>query len=80
MKNITNKQASKNRKEIIITGTIVARGIQAILLLCLFYGLVQTMVFGQEIDTLLLLMMGSSLVTLELALCKEKEPENGHEN
>lgn len=67
---------NSNKKGILITGTGVVRGVQVLVALYLIYRLVQTVVFGQEIDTMILLMMTSSLFLLEVTLSREKEKKN----
>ncbi|MCI5870587.1 hypothetical protein [Streptococcus sp. 11273D007BW] len=67
---------NSNKKGILITGTSVVRGVEVIVALYLIYSLVQTIVFGQEMDTLSLLMMTSSIFILEISLSKDKEKKN----
>lgn len=67
---------NSNKKGILITGTGVVRGVEVIVALYLIYSLVQTIVFGQEMDTLSLLMMTSSVFILEISLSKDKEKKN----
>ncbi|HFI0632818.1 TPA: hypothetical protein ACGO4G_001393 [Streptococcus suis] len=52
------------------------RGVQVLVALYLIYSFVQLFVFGQEIDTMPLLMMTSSLLLLEVTLRREKEKKN----
>ncbi len=66
---------NSNKKGILITGTSVVRGVQVLVALYLIYSLVQTVVFGQEIDMMPLMMM-SSLLILEDTLSREKEKKN----
>ncbi|HFI0107667.1 TPA: hypothetical protein ACGORX_002046 [Streptococcus suis] len=67
---------NSNKKGILITGTSVVRGVEAIVACILIYSLVQNIVFGREIDTLSLLMMTSSLLIIEVTLSIEKEKKN----
>lgn len=67
---------NSNKKGILITGTGVVRGVQVLVALYLIYRLVQTVVFGREIDTMILLMMMNSLLLLEVTLSREKEKKN----
>lgn len=67
---------NSNKKGILITGTGVVRGVQVLVALYLIYSFVQLFVFGQEIDTILLLMMMNSLLLLEVTLSREKEKKN----
>ncbi|MGR4071286.1 hypothetical protein ACTGZD_03815 [Streptococcus parasuis] len=67
---------NSNKKEILITGTGVVRGVQVLVALYLIYSFVQLFVFGQEIDTMPLLMMSSSLLILDSTLSREKEKKN----
>ncbi|ASW49457.2 TPA: hypothetical protein ACGOY9_000825 [Streptococcus suis] len=67
---------SSNKKGILITGTSVVRGLEVIIALFLIYAFVQILVFGQEIDTMPLLMMSSSLLILDSTLSREKEKKN----
>ncbi|MET3633621.1 hypothetical protein [Streptococcus porcorum] len=60
----------------LITGTSVVRGVQVLVALYLIYSLVKNIVFGREIDTMLLLMMTSSFLLLEVTLSREKEKKN----
>lgn len=62
-----------------ITGTSVIRGVQVLVALYLIYSLVQTVVFGQEMD-MMPLMMTSSLLILEDTLSREKEKKNEQDN
>ncbi len=57
-----------------ITGTSVIRGVQVLVALYLIYSLVQTVVFGQEMD-MMPLMMTSSLLILE-----DTQQRKGEEN
>ncbi|CYV44709.1 TPA: hypothetical protein U1V47_000553 [Streptococcus suis] len=67
---------NNNKKGILISGTAVVRGVQILVALYLMYSFVQIFVFGQEIDTMPLLMMTSSLLLLEVTLSREKEKKN----
>ncbi|HFI0586646.1 TPA: hypothetical protein ACGO00_000797 [Streptococcus suis] len=67
---------NSNKKEILITGTSVLRGGEILVACILIYSLVQTIVFGKEIDTMILLMMTSSLLLLEVTLSREREKKN----
>ncbi|HEL1624435.1 hypothetical protein [Streptococcus suis] len=69
------KKINSNKKGILITGTSVVRGVQVLVALYLIYSLVQTVVFGQEMDMMPLMMM-SSLLILEDTLSREKEKKN----
>ncbi|MHC3596137.1 hypothetical protein [Streptococcus suis] len=70
---------NSNKKGILITGTSVIRGVQVLVALYLIYSLVQTVVFGQEMD-MMPLMMTSSLLILEDTLSREKEKKNEQDN
>ncbi|HEM5145367.1 TPA: hypothetical protein ACT2IN_000053 [Streptococcus suis] len=61
---------NSNKKEILITGTSVLRGVEILVACILIYSLVQTIVFGKEIDTMILLMMTSSLLILDSTLSR----------
>ncbi|HFR3837711.1 TPA: hypothetical protein ACHWCB_001062 [Streptococcus suis] len=67
------------KQPFIITGTSVIRGVQVLVALYLIYSLVQTVVFGQEMD-MMPLMMTSSLLILEDTLSREKEKKNEQDN
>ncbi|HFI0236989.1 TPA: hypothetical protein ACGOVN_000781 [Streptococcus suis] len=67
---------NSNKKGILITETSVGRGVQVLVALYLIYRLVQTVVFGQEMNTMPLLMMMNSLLLLEVTLSREKEKKN----
>lgn len=67
---------NSNKKGILITGTSVIRGVQVLVALYLIYSLVKNIVFGREIDTMILLMMMNSLLLLEVTLSREKEKKN----
>lgn len=69
-------ETNSSKKEILITGTSVVRGVQVLVALYLIYSFVQLFVFGQEIDTMPLLMMSSSLLILDSTLSREKEKKN----
>ncbi|HFI0452998.1 TPA: hypothetical protein ACGPA6_000039 [Streptococcus suis] len=71
---------NSNKKGMLITGTSVVRGVQVLVALYLIYRFVQLFVFGQEIDTMILLMMMSSLLLLEVTLSREKEKKNEHDS
>lgn len=73
MKVNSKEKIANNKREILITGTSICRGIQVVVALYLLYSLYQTFVFGKVLDTTLFLMMSSSLLTLELALSSKKE-------
>ncbi|HEM6290597.1 TPA: hypothetical protein U2C91_001919 [Streptococcus suis] len=64
---------NSNKKGILITGTSVVRGVQVLVALYLIYSFVQLFIFGQEIDTMPLLMMMNSLLLLEVTLSEEKK-------
>ncbi|HFI0344770.1 TPA: hypothetical protein ACGOWL_000152 [Streptococcus suis] len=64
---------NSNKKGILITGTSVVRGVQVLVALYLIYSLVKNIVFGREIDTMILLMMMNSLLLLEVTLSEEKK-------
>ncbi|HEM3940551.1 TPA: hypothetical protein U1V53_000294 [Streptococcus suis] len=64
---------NNNKKGILITGTSVVRGVQVLVALYLIYSLVKNIVFGREIDTMILLMMMNSLLLLEVTLSEEKK-------
>ncbi|HEL1593066.1 TPA: hypothetical protein TXV04_000454 [Streptococcus suis] len=69
------KKINSNKKGILITGTSVIRGVQVLVALYSIYSFVQTVVFGQEMDMMPLMMM-SSLLILEDTLSREKEKKN----
>lgn len=71
---------NSNKKEILITGTSVLRGVEILVACILIYSLVQTIVFGKEIDTMILLKMTCSLLLLEVTLSREKEKKNEQDN
>ncbi|MCB2860473.1 MULTISPECIES: hypothetical protein [Streptococcus] len=71
---------NSNKKGILITGTSVVRGVQVLVALYLIYSLLQTMVFGQEMDMTLLLMMMWSIWILEVSLSSKKEKKNESDN
>ncbi|HEM5985563.1 TPA: hypothetical protein U2B44_002027 [Streptococcus suis] len=71
---------NSNKKVILITGTSVVRGVQVLVALYLIYSLLQTMVFGQEMDMKLLLMMMWSIWILEVSLSSKKEKKNESDN
>ncbi|HFI2472495.1 TPA: hypothetical protein ACGO11_000829 [Streptococcus suis] len=71
---------NSNKKGILITGTSVIRGVQVLVALYLIYSLVQTIVFCQEMDMMLLLMSMWSIWILEISLSNKKEKKNEHEN
>ncbi|HEL9633867.1 TPA: hypothetical protein U0K44_000683 [Streptococcus suis] len=71
---------NSNKKGMLITGTSVGRGVQVLVALYLIYSLVKNIVFGQEIDTMPLLMMMNSLLLLEVTLSREKEKKNEQDN
>ncbi|HFI0795234.1 TPA: hypothetical protein ACGO8I_001577 [Streptococcus suis] len=64
---------NSNKKGILITGTSVVRGVQVLVALYFIYSFVQLFIFGQEIDTMPLLMMMNSLLLLEVTLSEEKK-------
>ncbi|MCK3882041.1 hypothetical protein HCC13_06665 [Streptococcus suis] len=64
---------NNNKKGILITGTSVVRGVQVLVALYLIYSLVKNIVFGREIDTMILLIMMNSLLLLEVTLSEEKK-------
>ncbi|HFI0239609.1 TPA: hypothetical protein ACGPBH_001279 [Streptococcus suis] len=66
---------NSNKNGILITGTSVIRGVQVLVALYSIYSFVQTVVFGQEMDMMPLMMM-SSLLILEDTLSREKEKKN----
>ncbi|HFR3406209.1 TPA: hypothetical protein ACHU7N_001497 [Streptococcus suis] len=67
------------KQPFMITGTSVIRGVQVLVALYLIYSLVQTVVFGQKMD-MMPLMMTSSLLILEDTLSREKEKKNEQDN
>ncbi|HFI0235124.1 TPA: hypothetical protein ACGOVC_000709 [Streptococcus suis] len=71
---------NSNKKGMLITGTSVVRGVQVLVALYLIYSLLQTMVFGQEMDMTLLLMMMWSIWILEVSLSSKKEKKNESDN
>ncbi|CYV05722.1 membrane protein [Streptococcus suis] len=77
---ITMKKINSNKNGILITGTSVIRGVQVLVALYLIYSFVQLFIFGQEIDTMPLLMMMNSLLLLEVTLSREKEKKNEQDN
>ncbi|HFI0326017.1 TPA: hypothetical protein ACGO3U_000884 [Streptococcus suis] len=70
---------NSNKNGILITGTSVIRGVQVLVALYSIYSFVQTVVFGQEMDMMPLMMM-SSLLILEDTLSREKEKKNDQDN
>lgn len=71
---------NSNKKGILITGTSVVRGVQILVSLYLIYSLVQTVVFGQEMDMMPLLMMMWSIWILEISLRNKKDKKNEQDN
>ncbi|MGW8381942.1 hypothetical protein ACWB45_04155 [Streptococcus parasuis] len=71
---------NSNKKGILITGTGVVRGVQILVALYLIYSLVQTVVFGQEMDMMPLLMMMWSIWILEISLSNRKDKKNEQDN
>ncbi|MBL6538644.1 hypothetical protein JNG37_07825 [Streptococcus suis] len=71
---------NSNKKGMLITGTSVVRGVQVLVALYLIYSLLQTIVFGQEMDMTLLLMMMWSIWILEISLSSKKEKKNESDN
>ncbi|HFH9922213.1 TPA: hypothetical protein ACGO2H_000681 [Streptococcus suis] len=71
---------NSNKKGILITGTSVIRGVQVLVALYLIYSLVQTIVFGQEMDMMSLLMSMWSIWILEISLSNKKEKKNEQDN
>ncbi|MGQ7563649.1 hypothetical protein ACTGYT_06580 [Streptococcus suis] len=71
---------NSNKKGILITGTSVIRGVQVLVALYLIYSLVQTVVFGQEMDMMSLMMPMWSIWILEISLSREKEKKNEQDN
>ncbi|HFI0139387.1 TPA: hypothetical protein ACGO9B_000500 [Streptococcus suis] len=71
---------NSNKKGILITGTSVIRGVQILVSLYLIYSLVQTVVFGQEMDMMPLLMMMWSIWILEISLRNKKDKKNEQDN
>lgn len=71
---------NSNKKGILITGTSVIRGVQVLVALYLIYSLVQTIVFGQEMDMMSLLMSMWSIWIIEIFISKEKEKKNEQDN
>ncbi|HFI0715311.1 TPA: hypothetical protein ACGO5G_000236 [Streptococcus suis] len=67
---------NSNKKGMLITGTSVGRGVQVLVALYLIYSLVKNIVFGREIDTMILLMMMSSLLILDDTLSNKKDKKN----
>ncbi|HEP1818691.1 hypothetical protein NF418_08765 [Streptococcus suis] len=67
---------NSNKKGILITGTGVVRRVEVIVAIIFIHSLVQTIFFGQEMDTLSLLMMMWSIWILEISLSKDKEKKN----
>ncbi|HFI0352655.1 TPA: hypothetical protein ACGOZT_000887 [Streptococcus suis] len=70
---------NSNKKGILITGTSVVRGVQVLVALYLIYSFVQLFIFGQEMDTMPLLMMMWSIWILEITLSEEKK-KNDQDN
>lgn len=66
-------KTNSNKKGMLITGTGVVRGVQVLVALYLIYSLVKNIVFGREIDTMILLIMMNSLLLLEVTLSEEKK-------
>lgn len=77
---ITMKKINSNKNGILITGTSVIRGVQVLVALYLIYSLVQTVVFGQEMDMMSLMMPMWSIWILEISLSREKEKKNEQDN
>lgn len=71
---------NSNKKGILITETSVIRGVQVLVALYLIYSLVQTIVFGQEMDMMSLLMSMWSIWILEISLSNKKEKKNEQDN
>ncbi|HFU4448960.1 TPA: hypothetical protein ACGO91_001167 [Streptococcus suis] len=71
---------NSKKKGILITGTSVIRGVQVLVALYLIYSLVQTIVFGQEMDMMSLLMSMWSIWILEISLSNKKEKKNEQDN
>ncbi|HFH9839392.1 TPA: hypothetical protein ACGO92_001567 [Streptococcus suis] len=74
-------KTNSNKKGMLITGTGVVRGVQVLVALYLIYSFVQLFVFGQEIDTMpllmmMMMMMMNSFLLLEVTLSREKEKKN----
>lgn len=67
---------NSNKKGILITETGVVRGVEVIVAIIFIHSLVQTIFFGREMNTLLLLMMTSSIFILEISLSKDKDKKN----
>lgn len=67
---------NNNKKGILITGTSVVRGVQVLVALYLIYSLVQTVVFGQEMDMMSLMIPMWSIWILEISLSNKKEKKN----
>ncbi|HEL1583706.1 TPA: hypothetical protein TXJ06_000399 [Streptococcus suis] len=71
------KKINSNKNGILITGTSVIRGVQVLVALYLIYSLVQTVVFGQEMDMMpLMMMMMWSIWILDVSLSNKKEKKN----
>ncbi|MEG3309936.1 hypothetical protein [Streptococcus sp. SS-4456] len=71
---------NSNKKGILITGTSVVRGVQVLVALYLIYSLVQTVVFGQEMDMMSLMIPMWSIWILEISLSNKKEKKNEQDN
>lgn len=71
---------NSNKNGILITGTSVIRGVQVLVALYSIYSFVQTVVFGQEMDMMLLLMSMWSIWILEISLRNKKEKKNEQDN
>lgn len=71
---------NSNKNGILITGTSVIRGVQVLVALYLIYSLVQTIVFGQEMDMMPLTMMMWSIWILEISLSNKKDEKNEQDN
>ncbi|CYV20114.1 hypothetical protein HO539_05085 [Streptococcus suis] len=67
---------NSNKKGMLITGTSVVRGVQVLVALYLIYSFVQLFVFGQEIDTMPLLMTTCFLLILDDTLSNKKDKKN----
>ncbi|NQG96694.1 hypothetical protein HO675_01050 [Streptococcus suis] len=67
---------NSNKKGILITGTGVVRGVQVLVASYLLYSLFQTIVYGQEMDMMLLLMSMWSIWIFEILLSNKKEKKN----
>ncbi|MBO4107519.1 hypothetical protein [Streptococcus suis] len=68
-----------NKNRILLSGTSLVRGLQVLVACYLLYRLFQTIVYGQEMDMMSLLMSMWSIWIFDIFLKKAKEKKNGSE-